>query len=67
VATSYHRGREIRVYEAGGGYYVEADGATGAPGPFRTIAAAVERGKSLIDPMRYASRQRGRRPRKRGR
>ena len=34
ASTSYIRGREVRVFETGRGYYVEVPGVAGVPGPF---------------------------------
>jgi hypothetical protein len=55
VARDRYRGREIRVFVARRGYYVEAEGITHVPGPFDTIPAAIERGRILLDPARYAA------------
>jgi hypothetical protein len=65
VARAYHKGREIRVFEAARGYYVEVDGATGVPGPFETIREALERGRAVADPSRYAAFKRPKTSRRR--
>lgn len=49
ASTSYIRGREVRVFETGRGYYVEVPGVAGVPGPFETIREANARGRSIIE------------------
>ncbi len=54
AARAYYKGREIRVFDARRGYYVEVDGVTNVPGPFHTIREAIDRGRVMVDPALYA-------------